>query len=92
MVTSEITANWHKDHLMYCEKRTIGMDTNIIVSALLLPEGTAFEFAGLKDFYIRKISLHNYRRFEEKTIYLNKSMNLLVGKNSSGKTTVFRSC
>ena len=42
----------------------------------------------MKDFYIRKISLHNYRRFEEKTIYLNKSMNLLVGKNGSGKTTV----
>lgn len=42
----------------------------------------------MKDFYIRKISLHNYRRFEEKTIDLNKNMNLLVGKNGSGKTTV----
>ena len=42
----------------------------------------------MKDFYINKISLHNYRRFEEKTIYLNKNMNLLVGKNGSGKTTV----
>lgn len=42
----------------------------------------------MKDFYIRKISLHNYRRFEEKTVYLNKNMNLLVGKNGSGKTTV----
>ena len=42
----------------------------------------------MKDFYIRKISLRNYRRFEEKTIYLNKNMNLLIGKNASGKTTV----
>lgn len=42
----------------------------------------------MKDFYIRRISLHNYRRFEEKTIELNKNMNLLVGKNGSGKTTV----
>lgn len=42
----------------------------------------------MKNFYIGKILLHNYRRFEEKAIDLNKNMNLLVGKNGSGKTTV----
>ncbi len=46
------------------------------------------EVIRLKDFYIRKISLRNYRRFEEKTIYFNQNMNLLIGKNASGKTTV----
>lgn len=42
----------------------------------------------MKDFYIDQISLHNYRCFEHKTIQLNRHMNLLVGKNASGKTTV----
>lgn len=32
--------------------------------------------------------MHNYRRFEEKTLSLNRNMNLLVGKNGSGKTTI----
>ncbi len=42
----------------------------------------------MQDFYIRKISLRNHRRFEEKTIHLNKNMHLLIGKNASGMTTV----
>lgn len=33
---------------------------------------TVWRLVRLKDFYIRKISLRNYRRFEEKTIYFVK--------------------
>lgn len=42
----------------------------------------------MKDFYIKKISLHNYRRFEDKELQLDKKMNLLIGTNASGKTTI----
>lgn len=42
----------------------------------------------MKGFYIKKIELHNYRKFENKTITLDKSMNLLIGANASGKTTI----
>lgn len=42
----------------------------------------------MKDFYINKMELHNYRRFEDKTVQLDKHMNLLIGANASGKTTI----
>ncbi len=42
----------------------------------------------MKDFYIKQIKLHNYRGFEEKTVHLDRQMNLLIGKNASGKTTI----
>lgn len=46
------------------------------------------EANGLKEFYLKEITLHNYRRFEEKTVQFGKNMNLLIGVNASGKTTV----
>ncbi|MCD7957732.1 MAG: ATP-binding protein [Lachnospiraceae bacterium] len=42
----------------------------------------------MQDFYIKEIKLQNYRRFEDKTLQLDKQMNLLIGKNASGKTTI----
>lgn len=42
----------------------------------------------MKGFYLKEIELHNYRKFENKTIQLDKSMNLLIGINASGKTTI----
>ena len=42
----------------------------------------------LKDFYLKEIKLYNYRRFEEESFRLDKQMNLLIGANASGKTTV----
>lgn len=39
-------------------------------------------------FYIKEISLHNYRRFDQKTFAFDKNMNVLIGTNASGKTTV----
>lgn len=42
----------------------------------------------MEEFYIKEIELHNYRRFENKVFRFNKNMNLLVGRNASGKTTV----
>ncbi len=42
----------------------------------------------MKDFYITEIELHNYRRFENEVFRFDKNMNLLIGRNASGKTTV----
>ena len=42
----------------------------------------------MKDFYITEIELHNYRRFENEVLRFDKNMNLLIGRNASGKTTV----
>lgn len=42
----------------------------------------------MENFYIQKITLHNYRKFEDTTLQLDKQMNLLIGKNASGKTTI----
>ncbi len=42
----------------------------------------------MKEFYLKEIRLKNYRKFESKTFNLNKQMNVFIGKNSSGKTSV----
>lgn len=42
----------------------------------------------MQDFYLEEITLHNYRKFEDQTFQLDKQMNLLIGVNASGKTTV----
>lgn len=39
------------------------------------------------EFRIQELSLFNYRRFEKK-FTLNPRMNVFVGKNGSGKTSV----
>lgn len=41
----------------------------------------------MKDFYVKELKLHNYRKFEDKVLELDRHMNLLIGKNASGKTT-----
>jgi len=42
----------------------------------------------MEQFYIKEIKLHNYRRFSDKKIEFDKKMNLLIGTNASGKTTI----
>lgn len=42
----------------------------------------------MKNFVIDSISLSNYRKFENNTFHLNPGMNVFIGKNASGKTTV----
>lgn len=42
----------------------------------------------MKEFYLKNIKLHNFRRFEDTTYELNPQMNVFIGKNASGKTTV----
>lgn len=42
----------------------------------------------MEHFYIQDITLSNYRKFEQSTFQLNPSMNVLVGKNAAGKTTI----
>ena len=42
----------------------------------------------MKEFYVKEIGVHNYRRFENEVFKFNKDMNLLIGKNASGKTSV----
>ena len=55
-------------------------------TTLLLLGGSEME-----RFCIEEITLHNYRRFEEKTFKLNENMNLLIGSNASGKTSILES-
>ncbi len=38
--------------------------------------------------YIVKIKLHNFKRFKKLSIKLDKDLNLLVGDNDSGKSTI----
>ena len=40
------------------------------------------------EFRIQELSLFNYRRFEDEKFTLNPRMNVFVGKNGSGKTSV----
>ena len=42
----------------------------------------------MKEFYLKNITLHNFRRFEDTIYELNPQMNVFIGKNASGKTTV----
>lgn len=42
----------------------------------------------MERFCIEEITLHNYRRFEDKTVKLDSNMNLLIGTNASGKTSI----
>lgn len=42
----------------------------------------------MERFYLNKITLSNFRKFENITYHLNSRMNVFVGHNASGKTTV----
>ena len=42
----------------------------------------------MKEFYLKNIELRNFRRFENSVYELNPQMNVFIGKNASGKTTV----
>ncbi|MBP3608818.1 MAG: AAA family ATPase [Lachnospiraceae bacterium] len=42
----------------------------------------------MEQFYLEKLTLKNYRRFSHKEFALDQHMNVLVGSNASGKTTV----
>lgn len=42
----------------------------------------------MQNFYIERIELHNYRKFENVEFKLDRNMNLLIGENASGKTTI----
>lgn len=42
----------------------------------------------MERFYLDKLTLSNYRKFEHRTFQLKPGMNLFIGKNASGKTTV----
>ena len=42
----------------------------------------------MEQFYLEKLTLKNYRRFSQKEFAFDKHMNVLIGSNASGKTTV----
>lgn len=42
----------------------------------------------MERFYLKNIELLNFRRFSSSTYELNPRMNIFIGKNASGKTTV----
>lgn len=42
----------------------------------------------MENFLIEELTLSNYRKFENVTFQLNPRMNVFIGKNASGKTTV----
>ena len=42
----------------------------------------------MERFYFENIELLNYRRFSNRIFELNPNMNIVIGKNASGKTTV----
>lgn len=42
----------------------------------------------MKRFYLEDVELSNYRRFDDVVYKLNSKMNVFIGKNASGKTSV----
>lgn len=42
----------------------------------------------MENFYLKNITLSNYRKFHHDTWTFHRSMNILIGKNAAGKTTV----
>lgn len=42
----------------------------------------------MDNFYLKKIELSNYRKFSKRIFHLDSHMNVLIGSNASGKTTV----
>lgn len=42
----------------------------------------------MENFYLKDITLSNFRKFSQDTFRLNRSMNVLIGKNAAGKTTI----
>lgn len=42
----------------------------------------------MEQFYLDEITIKNYRRFADQTYKLDKQMNVLIGVNASGKTSV----
>ncbi len=42
----------------------------------------------MERFYIKNLVLSNFRKFEDATYHLNPKMNVIVGYNASGKTTI----
>lgn len=42
----------------------------------------------MERFYLKNIKLKNFRKFDDSTYELNPQMNVFIGKNASGKTTV----
>lgn len=43
------------------------------------------------DFCLKKIRLENYRKYSEVSFELQEDMNIFIGKNASGKTTILES-
>lgn len=39
-------------------------------------------------FYLKKLTLKNYKKYKENTLTFNSKFNLLVGENATGKTTI----
>ena len=42
----------------------------------------------MEQFYLKNIQLYHFRKFEDVTYELNPRMNVVIGRNASGKTTV----
>lgn len=42
----------------------------------------------MEQFYLDELKLKNYRRFSKQAFKFNRNMNILIGSNASGKTTV----
>lgn len=42
----------------------------------------------MEQFYLEQIKLKNYRKFSQETIEFDQHMNVLIGSNASGKTTI----
>ena len=40
------------------------------------------------EMFIKKIKIHNYRCFRDFTMELNQQMNIIVGDNEAGKSTI----
>ena len=42
---------------------------------------------GMEQFYLKDIELFHFRKFDDAVYEFNPRMNVIIGKNASGKTT-----
>lgn len=85
IITKKIAGNSNKYFFKHPEK----LQHNLKVLLNIVQINISFNISEiLKDFYIEELSLSNFKIFKSEQFTFGKGINLIVGNNGTGKTTV----